>query len=267
MVHTPVDTLIACQQCAAELPVAAGSQFVTCAYCDTANFVDKTRVVLHYAVRMTVNDEAAVAVLRRWMAGNSTVKGLDRKANIETPYFEYFPMWMIRVMQADEERVFLEPAAALSVSELKYLTVPAADLESYQPYEMDAAAVAPTVPHEAMRQWLIDDHNIKNEEIQSISLVHLPIYRCKYEFNGRRYTALVDAATSKVFANIYPAKWEAPYLALGFAAFATYFCAAFIPIGGYLFDVTALGIGAYCIAVIVLAIPIFIAAAMVSAKV
>lgn len=270
MSRTPATNEILCQQCTAVLLVEPGSQFVVCEYCDTTNFVDKSRAVLHYLVRSTVQEEAAVAALRRWMAGNATVKDLDRKADIEPPKFEYFPMWMARVMQDGQEKVFLEPAAALSVSELKHLSVPAADLEPYAPYELTAEAVAPTVPYEAMRQWLTENHNLQPEHIREVSLVHLPIYVFKYTFQGERYTAMVDAATSKVFANIFPSKWEVPYVAVGVAAFVLYFCAAWMPFGGYLFDDTVglpLGIGLYCVIIVVLAIPIFAAAAFISAKV
>jgi hypothetical protein len=260
---------IHCQQCSAVLPVEQGSQFVTCQYCGTTNFVDKSRAVLHYLVRSTVQEETALTALRRWMAGNATVKDLDRKAQIERPTFEYFPMWLVRVKQKGVERVFLEPAAALSVTELKQLTLPAADLELYDPM-LDNAAISPTVPYEAMQQWLTDDHQVQTEDIREVSLVHLPVYMCKYNFKDRRYTAVVDAATSKVFANIYPSKWEAPYAAIGAATFLLYFCAALTPIGGYMVDEgagLAIGIMVYVVAAIVLALPIFALAAFISAKV
>ena len=173
------------------------------------------------------------------------------------------------MLQGERERVFLKPAAALSVSELERLSVPAADLQPYD-HELDATAVPPSVPYETMRQWLVDDHAVQPEAVREVTLIHLPIYTCKYVFNGRRYTAIVDAAASKVFANIYPSKWEAPYLAIGAAAFAAYFCAALMPLIGYLSGNgagLATGLAFYCPAAIVLAIPIFVAAMVISAKV
>ena len=82
MSDSPVTTQMQCQQCGAVLPVETGTQFVTCAYCGTTNYVDKTRAVFHYAVRVTVRESDALSALRRWMAGNATVKDLDKKANI-----------------------------------------------------------------------------------------------------------------------------------------------------------------------------------------
>lgn len=266
---TDTGAQILCQQCAAPLPVKQGSQFVTCEFCQATNFVDKRRAVFHYAVRSTLRENDALAALRRWMAGNATVKDLDRKATIGSPRFQLFPMWLVRAHRQGEEQVFLEPAAPLSVSELKRRAIPAADLEPYD-HTLDEAAVAPTVPYETMRQWLVDDHNLNPEAIREVSLVHLPVYLCKYHFQGEQYTAVVDAATSEVFANIYPSKWEVPYLAIGALAFVLYFCAAFAPLAGYLSGGGAgllTGVGIYLVLALVLAVPIFFVALLISARV
>lgn len=264
-----VPTQVLCRQCSAPLPVEQGVQFVTCQFCGTTNFVDKGRAVFHYAVRTTLRENDAEAALRRWMGGNQTVKELDRKAQIERPIFQLFPMWLVRVTQDNQEKVLLEPAAALSISEFKQMPVPAGDLEPYD-HTLDSTAAEVTVPYERMIQWLAEDHHIPEQQIREVALVHLPVYQFKYDFGGRRYTALVDAATSRVFANIFPSKWETPYLAIGTAAFLAYFCAAVIPIASYVLgDATGLGIGilAYLAIIIVLGIPIFAAAVMISARV
>ena len=262
-------TQIPCQQCGAPLPIEQGTRFVKCAFCGATNFVDKARAVFHYALKQTVRDTDAVAALRRWMAGNQTVKGLDAQAKIGPPQFEYFPMWLIRSESNGAEKVFLEPAAALSVSALKGETIPAADLIPYD-HELDAAAVEPTVPYSAMLEWLQQNQNITEAAIKEVSLVHLPLFVCKYEFKGERYTAIVDAATSRVFANIYPSKWEAPYFTIAAIAFVVYFCAALGPLAGYMSGSgggLVVGLVAYLVIAVVAAIPIFIAAAYISAKV
>jgi hypothetical protein len=260
---------VLCRQCSAPLPVKQGVQFFTCEFCGTTNFVDKGRAVFHYAVRTTVRENDAEAALRRWMGGNQTVKELDRKAQIERPVFELFPMWLVRVTQNGQEKVLLEPAAALSISEFKQMSIPAGDLEPYD-HTLDSTAAEVTVPYERMVHWLEEDHQIPEQQIREVSLVHLPVYQFKYSFGGRRYTALVDAATSKVFANIFPSKWETPYLAIGAAAFVAYFCAALIPLGGlWVGGVAGLGIGvlAYLVIIVVIGIPIFAAAATISARI
>lgn len=269
MSSVPDAAQILCRQCNAPLPVEQGTQFVTCEFCGTTNFVDKGRAVFHYAIRTTVRENDAQAALRRWMAGNKTVKDLDKKAQIDQPVFQYFPMWLVRVVQNGQEKIFLEPAAALSVSELKEVVLPAGDLEPYD-HNMDAAAMEVTVPYDAMLNWLRNDDGVSEGQIKEASLVHLPVYQFKYGFGDRRFTAIVDAASSKVFANIYPSKWEAPYFAIGAAAFVLYCCAALIPLAGWLYNEgtgLVLGILVYIVVAIVLAIPIFIIASIISAKV
>jgi hypothetical protein len=265
----PPPAQLLCRQCAASLPVEQGTQYVTCAFCGATNYVEKGRAVFHYIVRETVRANEAVAALRRWMAGNDTVKGLDAQAQIEQPVFELFPMWLIRAVQEGEEKVVMEPAAALSISELKQLTIPAADLEPYD-HTFDDRAVTPSVPYEMMLRWLADDHKIGQQEVREVSLVHLPIYLCKYSYQGRRYTAVVDGATGRVFANLFPSKWEVPYVAIGALAFAAYFCAALIPLTGFMIGDgggLAIGIVVYGVVALLLAAPIFMAAMVVSAKV
>ena len=265
----PAPVQILCRQCSAPLPVEQGTQFVICEYCGTTNHVDKGRTVLHYAVNSTISEEEAEAALRRWMAGNDTVKGLDRQARIGKPTFQHFPMWLVRVSRDGQETIYLEPAAALSVSELKHVTIPASDLEPYD-HTMDPDAVEATVPYKAMLGWLGGEHRVKEKDISELSLVHIPIYIIKYTFKDRQYTALVDAAAGRVFANIFPSKWEAPYLAIGAAAFIAYFVASLVPSGGFLIgDGTGLGLGLliYVVAIVVLAVPLFVIAATISAKV
>ena len=264
--RAPVQIL--CRQCSAPLPVEHGSQYVECEYCGTTNVVEKGQSVFHYAVQATVDEAEALAALRRWMAGNETIKGLDQAAKIERPLFEYFPMWLVRRRREGQESIYLEPAAALAVSELKHLTLPAGDL---QPYDeaIDDEVVKATVPYETMMGWLREEYGLTPAEIHEVALVHLPVFHFVYTYKDRRYSAVVDAATGRVFCNIFPAKWEVPYRTIGAVAFVAYFLAAFIPVGGYLLaggSGMALAILIYAGVVAALAVPIFSAAAVISKK-
>ncbi|MCA9961106.1 MAG: hypothetical protein KC413_00115 [Anaerolineales bacterium] len=262
-------TQLLCQQCGAPLVVEPGTQFVTCEFCHTTNFVDKSGAVLHYVVRDTLGEAEANAALRRWMAGNDTVKDLDKKASIGAAQFQLFPMWMVTVAHNGAEKVVLEPAAALSVIELTSIAIPAADLEPYD-HTLDANALEPTVPLETVKKWLADNQQIASGAIQATSLVHLPIFLFKYEFGGRTYTAVVDAANGRTFASVFPSKWEVPYKTLGSIGCVVYFLAALIPLAGYTMAggaglVTAMVV--YLVVAAVLAVPIFVAATVISSKV
>jgi LSD1 subclass zinc finger protein len=259
---------LVCQQCAAPLQVAPGSQFVTCGFCQTDNFVDKSGVVIHYAVQTTVREPDAVAALRRWMAGNATVKGLDEQATISETIYQLFPMWMVRVQENGAEQVFLEPAAATSITELTELTIPAGSITAYD-HALDAYALDPTVPYETVKTWLADNHKVSSGAVRSVSLVHVPIYICKYQYDGEGYTAVIDGATSQVFAAIFPSKWETPYRTIGGLGCLGYFLISLIPLVGFATDSisgAAVGLTVYLFLAVLLAIPIFAAAVLISSK-
>jgi len=253
-----VSPSINCRQCAAPLAVEQGQPFVTCKFCGATNFVDKARAVFHYLVRPTVREDGARAALNRWMAGNATVKDLDRKSTIDSVSFQYFPMWLVRAIVQQDERVLLKPAAALSISELGQLDIPPSDLVPFD-VNIGATVVAPSVPFDTVQQWLLDDQHIAPENIREAALVHLPVYTCKYTFNKRHFTALVDAASSKVFANIYPAKWEVPYVTIGAAAFVTFFVLSLLSL--------FINFGLFVIGAPLLAAVFFVLAVAVSARV
>lgn len=260
---------ITCYQCGAPLPVQVGSQFVTCEFCGATNFVDKSGAVLHYAVEATIDQPTAESALRRWMGGNQTVKDLDKKAKITQARYQLVPMWLIRVQDNGQERVLLEPAAATAALEMTDMTIPAAALQPYD-HELDGEAIAPTVPYTAVQKWLSETHNLTPGHIKEASLVHLPIFLFNYEFEGQTYHATVDAASSKVFPGIFPSKWETPYMAIGSLGCLAYFCAAFIPLIGFSTDGaagTVFGLLIYAVVAVIIAIPIFIAATTIAAKV
>jgi hypothetical protein len=177
------------------------------------------------------------------MAGNQTVKDLDEKSQVTGMTFEYFPLWYFKRRDgAGKESLFLEPGAATSVSELRRLNLPAGDLRKYDP-DLDAQTHPPNVPLEAALQWMTE-RQIPAREIAERALVHIPLYTFKYNYKGNSYTAVVEAATGSVYANIYPMKAETPYRLAGGLAAAVFLCLALFPIGGLLIDdVSGLGIG------------------------
>lgn len=215
-----------CTQCGGELHPDEGQLFITCPYCGSTVYMDKSRVVFHWFLAPTLKDQQAAASLARWMAGNDTVKDLDKKSRILGQVFQYFPVWYFKVKTGDTERVYLEPAAATSVTELRTLNLPAGDLRKYED-SLVAESVEPTVPLVAAQEWLAQKQ-VNTQQIVESALVHIPIYTFKYGFQNRMYTAVVEAATGRTLANIYPAKAEAPYLAVGCAAAFVFLCLASI---------------------------------------
>ncbi|MEZ4518603.1 MAG: hypothetical protein R3C44_17880 [Chloroflexota bacterium] len=261
-------TQLLCRQCAAVLPVTQGSSFTTCEYCGTVNYLDKSEAVLHYVVRPILNEAEAGTALKRWMAGNDTVKGLDTDAHILDQTYELFPLWLVRTRQPSGEHVYFKPAAALASANLGKLELPAGSLVAYDP-EMDSAAVQPTVPLTAVRAWLADNEGIDPGQITETSLVHIPFYQFRYEYAGDRYVVRINAASGDVLAAVFPQKNETPYMAVGGLGCLAYFVAALIPGIAYLIGDTnglLIGLIIYLVVAVVLAIPVFAAAANTSRR-
>lgn len=259
--------ILTCTQCGGELHPDEGQIFLTCPFCNSTVYIDKTRVVFHWYVAPTLDAAQAQSALRRWMSGSQTVKDLDEKSQIETPAFEYFPLWFFKLRGRDGgEQVRLIPAAATAISEIGRLNLPAGDLRKYN-QDIEAQSLAPNVPLPTALEWLQDTAQTAPAEQ---SLVHIPVYTFKYSYRGIPYTALVEGATGTVFANIFPAKAEAPYLAAGGLTALVYLCLALIPIGMGVAngsDAAALGL-AICSGLGLVAAPfLFGFAAWVAAKI
>lgn len=264
-----IQTEFRCAQCSGVLHPDEGQAFLTCPYCNSTVYLDKSKVVFHWAVACTVMPEAAAGNLRRWMASNHTVKDLDRKSTIVASTFQYFPVWYVKARKDGKEKIYLQPAAATSVSEIKALDIPAGDLQKYDP-SLDDKALAPSVPFPAMLTWLTQERNLPASQVAEAALVHLPMYIFKYQFQGQQWTALVEGASGKVLANLFPAKAETPYFMVAGAATLGFLFISLFPVLGYLFGEEAgvgLGLVACAIGMAVYAIPIFVLAAWVSAKV
>lgn len=232
MDSTPA-TSLNCTQCGGELHPETGQTFLTCPYCSATVYLDKARVVFHWSVAPTLDESGAAAALFRWMSGNETVKDLDKKSTVAGSEFRYFPLWYFRWDQDGREETLLQPAAATSITEMARLPLPAGDLKPYDS-SLDARAEPPSVPLTAAMEWVL----AKNPRAQTreASLVHVPIYLFKYAYRGQTYTAVVDAASGTVLANLYPAKAEAPYVIIGLVTAAVYLCLALAPIIGGLSD-------------------------------
>jgi DNA-directed RNA polymerase subunit RPC12/RpoP len=233
----PVATPLSCTQCGGELHPEVGQVFLTCPYCSTTVFVDKSQVVFHFSLSPTVDEAKGRGFLARWMAGNQTVKNLDQKSRVVGSTFEYFPLWYFKRLNAGREEIMLEPAAATSVSELKKLILPAGDLRKYD-LSLDPQARPPSVPLETSLAWL-EERKIPRAEIVERALVHIPLFTYKYEYQNKPYTAVVEAATGTVFANIFPAKAESPYQMAGCAAALVYLILAALPVLGVMMGGTA----------------------------
>ena len=200
---------IACTQCGGENELASGRRLLRCQYCDATLFVDRGGVVNHYRLPPLLGADEARAALRRWMAGNKTVKDLDKKSSIDSLSAISFPMWLFRVRRGGREETYVEPAAPTPIPQIADLEVPAGKLQPFTGDSGEARALAATIPLETARGWL-DQRGVGAPE--ETALVQVPLWRCSYSFDGSAYEALVDGSTGAVMASVYPEKAESPYV-------------------------------------------------------
>lgn len=200
---------VLCTQCGGKNEVATGHRFITCVFCDTTLFVDRAQVVFHYRLPALLSSEGAAAALRRWMAGNDTVKDLDRKAQIESFEAVSFPVWLFRTSESGAERVFFEPAAPTPIPQVTELSIPAGRLEPYRSEDEEMRVIEVQVPLETAVGWL---EQRQAGPVHETALVRVPFWTCKYRFEGKSYHAAIDASTGAVLAGVYPEKAESPYI-------------------------------------------------------
>ena len=244
---------ITCSQCGGQVDVVEGQTFVKCPFCDSSLFIDKSKIVFHYYIEPSFSDEEAEKNLKRWMAGNYTVKGLDEDAKVEKCELIYFPLWKFSAKTAEKEKkeeVFIAPAAATLYAEIRDVELPPGKLIFYTgEYAEGKSFAEPSIPYNSALAYLKSSAK-EIDKLEEVSLVHVPVFHFSYIYKDKRYSAVVDAATGKVFANVYPAKSDAPFKTI-----------ALIAAGVFLFEgMIFQGFGMKLIVYLISAVPLIIAA-------
>lgn len=202
-------TTIVCPQCGGENDLPTGQRFFPCRYCGTSLYADRSGVVSYYRVPSRLDGTEAEAALRRWMAGNDTVRGLDTDSEIQNLEALDFPMWMFRIEEATGESTHTQPAAPLPIPMVLDLELPAGEIEPYREKSAAAEPIEITIPIETAQAWL--RQKVGDTVVLESALVRISLWKCHYRYEGSDYVALVDASTGLVMASVYPEKSESPY--------------------------------------------------------
>lgn len=219
---------IVCPHCAGENEIPVDEKFVECAFCGSSIYVDKSKIVNHFVVMHNFTPEQAEGNLRRWMAGNFQVKDLDKLAKIDSYKFYYFPMWYFKVIEGSKEMIFLQPATNTSIFEIKNFVIPAGSLKPYnKSLFKQSEFINPDVQYDSAKSWL-SQSNVNLSNLAESNLVHIPFYQFFYSYNGSQYTAMVEASSGKVYANVWPQKKEAPFYSLFIISIILYLLMTFI---------------------------------------
>ena len=147
------------------------------------------------------------------MAGNDTVKDLDRLAVIQSQELAYIPMWRFVVRDPAGDREFSEPASSSTIADLRRLPLSGGDLKFFSPTTFQGLPLKePDILLDSAAQWLQNEKGASRESIKETNLIHVPFYIFKYQFGGKDYQAVVDGTTGRVLTALFPAKAELPFL-------------------------------------------------------
>lgn len=265
-------TLI-CPQCGGENKIPADERFFECEFCGSAIFVDKRKVVNHFIVNTNFVKEQAEGNLRRWMASNFHVKDLDKLAQITQVNFYYFPLWYFKTKDASGDKIHLQPAHSTPISEIKNIQIPAGSLKPYSKKDIkEGDLVDADVLYESAKNWL-SQSGVNTDTIAESYLVHVPFYQFYYNYKGQQYSALIEASSGKVYANLWPAKSETPFKVLFGAAIFIFAIASILSyVVAYMFSdsmegILLLGEGIKIIAYAAAAVPLTAMAYWIAKKV
>lgn len=209
---------IKCPKCAAPVVFDPGTKFVKCSYCDSQVFIDRSGAGFYYAAPFMIDEANAIGTFRRWAAGPTRAKDLDKRAQMAGVVRQYFPVYMFKRIVAGKERVLLEPAGSTTLPGLHSLKVPATDLKIFDG-TFDTGGAEIIQPDIEMLSYL---DSLPGEPVEQ-ALVFFPIWRLSYVFEQRRFEVIIDASAGEVFASDFPARSSAAYVvvaAVGFTAFA-----------------------------------------------
>lgn len=209
---------IKCPKCAAPVTFDTGTKFVKCSYCSSQIYIDRSGAGFYYAAPFMVDETNAIGLFRRWAAGPTKAKDLDRRAQVAGIAKQYFPVYMFKRDVNGREAVLIEPAGSTTLPGLHTLKVPAGDLKIFDA-SFDTSGAELIKPDIEMLSYMDSLMGTPKEQ----ALVYLPIWRITYVFEQKRFEAVVDGSTGEVFSAVFPTRSSAAYMIvaiLGFFAFA-----------------------------------------------
>ena len=199
------------------MPIDTGVKFVKCTYCQSQIYLDRTGAGFYYALPFMVKENDSVGMFRRWAAGPTKAKDLDKLAQLAGVKRQYFPVYMFKRDVNNVEQVFIEPAGSTTLPGLHSLKVPAGDLKIFDA-SFDTQGADMVKPDIEMMSYL---NNLPGKPKEQ-ALVYFPIWKLDYVFNQKKYGVVVDGSSGEVFSSEFPTRSSAAYMAvagIGFLAF------------------------------------------------
>jgi len=157
-------------------------------------------------------------MFKRWAAGSTKAKDLDKLAQVAGVKRQYFPVYMFKRDLNGVEQVFIETAGSTTLPGLHSLKVPAGDLKIFDP-SFDTQGAELVKPDIEMLSYL----NTLPGRPKEQALVYFPIWKIDYVFNQKKYEIVLDGSSGEVFSAEFPMRSSTAYVAVaavGFLAIA-----------------------------------------------
>ncbi len=208
---------VKCPKCAAPVPIDTGVKFVKCPYCQSQIYLDRTGAGFYYALPFMVKENDSVGMFRRWAAGSTKAKDLDKLAQVAGVKRQYFPVYMFKRDVNGVEQVMIEPAGSTTLPGLHSLKVPAGDLKIFDP-SFDTQGAELIKPDIEMMSYLSTLPGKPKEQ----ALVYFPIWKVDYVFNQKKYGVVIDGSSGEVFSSEFPTRSSAAYVAVAMVGFVAF---------------------------------------------
>jgi len=200
------------------VPFDTGVKFVKCPYCASQVYIDRSGAGFYYALPYMVKENDAIGMFKRWAAGSTKAKDLDKLAQVAGVKRQYFPVYMFKRDLNGVEQVFIETAGSTTLPGLHSLKVPAGDLKMFDP-SFDTQGAELVKPDIEMLSYL----NTLPGKPKEQALVYFPIWKIDYVFNQKKYEVVLDGSSGEVFSAEFPMRSSTVYVivaAVGFLAIA-----------------------------------------------
>jgi hypothetical protein len=200
------------------VPFDTGVKFVKCPYCASQVYIDRSGAGFYYALPYMVKENDAIGMFKRWAAGSTKAKDLDKLAQVAGVKRQYFPVYMFKRDLNGVEQVFIETAGSTTLPGLHSLKVPAGDLKIFDP-SFDTQGAELVKPDIEMLSYL----NTLPGKPKEQALVYFPIWKIDYVFNQKKYEIVLDGSSGEVFSAEFPMRSSTAYVAVaavGFLAIA-----------------------------------------------
>jgi DNA-directed RNA polymerase subunit RPC12/RpoP len=206
-----------CPKCNARVEFDAGTKFTKCNYCSSQIFIDRSGVGFYYIIPFSVKENDAIGLFRRWAAGPTKAKDLDKRAQLAGVKRQYFPVYQFKRDLEGKEEIKIEPAGSTTLPGLHSLKVPAGDLKIFDG-SYSTEGVELVKPDIEMSAYLGSLAGKPKEQ----ALVYFPIWKVDYVLDQKRYEVVVDGSSGEIFAAAFPGRGSTAYIAvagIGFVAF------------------------------------------------